>query len=139
MKRGSVSLALAVATLAAVMSALTGCATRPEVQKIWIRTDGQRGADNPALTQQFELAKTACLGTANAAGLSGTQLCRGIADCAIQADQRTAAQVSVMEGCMADRGYMLVPADQAEAVATQNRAIATGKPAPVSLRPATAR
>lgn len=113
---------------AAIAVAVTGCATAPPpVQKVWVRTDGQRSADNPALKQEFELAKTACFGQANAAGLSGTQLCRGPVDCSIQADQRTSAQISVLEGCMADRGYTWVREDQAEAVAEQNRAIAARK------------
>jgi hypothetical protein len=62
---------------------------------VWLRLDGQRGAGNPALTQKFETDRENCFGKAR--------------------DQVDAVS------CMAQKGYIQVPADQAEA---SNRALA---------------
>jgi hypothetical protein len=59
---------------------------------VWLRLDGQRGAGNPALTQQFEKDRSACLGGASREPVD-----------------------PVARACMADRGYIQVPEDQAEA------------------------
>jgi hypothetical protein len=99
--------------IAALGGLLVGCAAPPPPM-IWVRIDGQRGAGNPALEQQFELAKTVCIGEMQKAGLSGVTLVGGnIFDQVIAANQRNAAQGDVLKGCMAQQGYVLVPADQA--------------------------
>ena len=64
---------------------LGSCATNQ--QPTWVRTDGQRFAGNPALTAKLEADKAACEG--------GTQQ----------------ANMSV---CMERRGYLSMPANQAE-------------------------
>jgi hypothetical protein len=77
---------------------LVGCATEPpqaQSQMVWLRLDGQRGTGNPALTQKFETDRANCFGKAH--------------------DQVDAVS------CMAQKGYIQVPADQAEA---SNRALA---------------
>ena len=99
---------MAVTTAALAALALTGCAgpvvenggpSAPAVvEGVWLRTDGQSGRDNPAIAQQFEVDRTACM--------VGTE------------PDRT---------CMAARGYVLVRADQAEARAAQLRAAAGGQ------------
>jgi hypothetical protein len=66
----------------------------------WVRTDGQSGRANPALVDQFAADRTAC----------------GVAANADNASLRAA------EPCMSARGYVLVPASQAEATAAQFRA-----------------
>lgn len=87
-------------TIVALAAALTGClgGTRfgaaPEpVQGIWIRADGQSGRNNPALASQFEADRSICK--------QGNDV------------NRT---------CMAQRGYVLVPASQAEEKAAELRA-----------------
>jgi hypothetical protein len=81
---------------------LAGCASEPpqpppRAQMVWLRLDGQRGAGNSALTRQFEADRTACLGTTP----QGNGLNQPV-DAAARA-------------CMADKGYIQVPEDQAEA------------------------
>lgn len=106
--------------------ALFGCATKPEVQMVWMRADGQRVGSNPALQSQFELDKIACNGEMQKAGLSGTQFCRSGVDCAIASSVRGNQMEAVGKGCMADRGYLYVSVDEAEA---RMSAMATPPPA----------
>jgi hypothetical protein len=78
---------------------LAGCAyepSQPEPKMVWLRLDGQRGAENPVLTRQFETDRTACLGT--------TQ----------QSNEPSQAFDAVGKDCMAAKGYIQVPEDQAE-------------------------
>lgn len=77
---------------------LAGCSatTQQTIPGIWIRADGQSGRTNPALAQQFEVDRAACR--------TGNDFDRA---------------------CMAQRGYVLVPAQQAEAKAAQLRAQAS--------------
>ena len=105
--------------------ALAGCATAPKM--LWLRADGQRASDNPALRTQFELDGTACLGERNKASLSGVTVSGGgLAGMAAAAD-RSAAADTVQRGCMAEKGYLLVPEDQAEAKQAELAAIAEQK------------
>ena len=80
---------------------LVGCTyelSLPQPQMVWLRLDGQRGTENPVLAQQFETDRTACLGA--------TQ----------QANEPVGA---VAKDCMAAKGYIQVPEDQAEAKSQQ--------------------
>ena len=85
---------------------LASCGSGPSVPLVqsealaWVRTDGQSGRANPALVDQFAADRTAC----------------GIAGNADNAALRAA------EACMSARGYVLVPASQADATAAQFRA-----------------
>lgn len=81
---------------------LAGCASEPpqpppQAQMVWLRLDGQRGAGNPALAKKFETDRTACLG-ATPQGNGSSQPVNPVA-----------------RACMADKGYIQVPEDQAEA------------------------
>ncbi len=87
------------------LAGLTACATSapPAVSEeplAWVRTDGQSGRANPALVDQFAADRTACgfAATADNSALRGA------------------------EPCMSKRGYVLVPASQAEATAAKFRA-----------------
>jgi hypothetical protein len=98
---GITAAALAVLALAGCAGPIAesgGAAAPAVVEGVWLRTDGQSGRDNPAIAQQFEVDKAACM--------AGTE------------PDRT---------CMAARGYVLVRADQAEARAAQLRAAAGGQ------------
>jgi len=92
---------------------LAGCAIerpQPQSQMVWLRLDGQRGAGNPALTQKFETDRKTCLGTA-------------------QHDSEVSAAA---KACMAGKGYIQVPADQAEAKIRELAAANSRKQTPVS-------
>ena len=90
--------------VAIVGAGLAGCASdsmmTTEEPLAWVRTDGQSGRANPALVDQFAADRAACgIATVN--------------------DNPT---LHAAEGCMSKRGYVLVPASQAEATAAQFRA-----------------
>jgi hypothetical protein len=72
---------------------LIACAQQPKT--VWLRVDGQRGAGNPVLSQQYEMDRTIC----------------------------TAAAGQVERGCMAEKGYVLVNEEDAAAKAAELRAI----------------
>jgi hypothetical protein len=97
---------------------LAGCATvAPEVEMTWLRTDGQSAAKNPALSQQFEIDKSICQGKTQQAAVGMVPVYyQGLAG-AIQAaeisGQRQNALKDVAKGCMAEHGYVQVPADEA--------------------------
>lgn len=105
---------------------LAGCATAPPPM-LWIRADGQRGAGNPVLEQEFDMAKTVCLGERQKAALSGVTVSSSTLGGVIAAQQRGAAADQVGQGCMAEKGYVQVPADQAEERLDQYARVATLK------------
>lgn len=129
------------------LAAITLVACQQTVKNLWVRTDGQTVKDNPALASQFEVDKVVCEGEMSKANLSGTQFCRGIIDCASQSVARSEAVMVVAKGCMAQRGYILVPETEAEAKSAEFRraheasqamqaadAAAPAKPAPPRRR-----
>jgi hypothetical protein len=110
--------ALAAFTLAA-------CAQQPKV--VWLRADGQRARENPVLATQYELDSTACLGERNKAALSGVTVASGGFAAIAAAAERGAAADTVARGCMAEKGYLLVQEDQAEAKLAELAAVAAEK------------
>lgn len=120
---------------------LAGCAQTPK--SLWIRADGMRLAENPALKTQFDLDITSCLGERNKAALSGVTVSGGgLAGIAAAVDRSNAAD-SVGRGCMAEKGYFLVPEDQAPAKQAELAAIAQQQRAqqapPVTATPTTSK
>lgn len=99
--------------IAAICVALGGCAAAPKM--LWVRTDGQPVRENPVLLQQAELDKTICTGERSKAALSGVTFTGGGIAGAVAAQQRTMGADQVAQGCMAEKGYILVQEDQAEA------------------------
>ena len=89
-----------------------GCATQPKV--LWIRADGQRITGNPALSQQVDIDKTICHGEASKADMSGAVIDRGGFAGAMNDVRREQEGNAVATGCMAQRGYVLVPEAQAD-------------------------
>jgi hypothetical protein len=111
--------------VAALCAALSGCAAAPKM--LWVRADGQRANGNPALITQFELDSTSCLSERNKAALSGVTVSGGgLAGVAAQIDRSNAAD-TVARGCMAEKGYLQVPEDQAAAKQAELAAIAEQK------------
>ena len=73
---------------------LSGCVTTPTIpQMAWVRTDGRKIADDPALLQQGKNDIAAC-----------------------NANLDTGMATESARGCMAQKGYTLVRRDQAEDV-----------------------
>lgn len=113
---------ICVAVLALLLAA---CATKPP--PLWLRTDGQSVANDPVLTQQFQIDRTVCLGERERADLSGVTYTGGGLAGVVAAQNRSNAADAVAQGCMAEKGYLLVPADQAEAKKQELAAIAAEK------------
>lgn len=118
-----------VITIMMLSLLLVSCA-KPQPAMVWIRLDGQRASSSPALQQQFETDKTICLGRMQQANLSGVSVYQGGFYGAIAMSQRAQAADAVARGCMAERGYELVPLDQAEARRQQLAAIHAQQQAP---------
>jgi hypothetical protein len=86
----------------AMLNVLPGCATMKAAPEMaWVRTDGRRIADDPALLQQ---------------GKTDIALCH--------ADLDAGSANETARTCMSQRGYTLVQKDQAEEV---RAAYATGR------------
>lgn len=120
----------------AALLLLTGCQTTkapPEAQ-LWVRTDGQKAANNPALQQQGEVDRQICVGEAQKAAVGQSPiyyqgLGGAIAASQIEADRKVGLE-DIMKGCMASRGYILVPESQAEARRQMFEASAKSRPRP---------
>jgi hypothetical protein len=92
----------------AILNVLPGCVTTTvATQMAWVRTDGRRITDDPALLQQ---------------GKSDIALCHA------DLDARSANETA--RTCMAQRGYTLVQKDQAEEVRAAYATAAQRKPKP---------
>jgi uncharacterized lipoprotein YajG len=111
--------------IVALCAALSGCAAAPKM--LWLRADGQRASDNPVLRTQYELDATSCLGERNKANLSGVTFTGGGLSGIAAAVDRSNAADTVQRGCMAEKGYLLVPEDQAAAKQADLAAVAEEK------------
>ena len=88
----------AIAAFVAVT--LAGCSIDPELT--WLRADGQSVQNNSLLETQEATDELACLGAQE----NGKPFQFGV--------RRNAEADSVGRRCMAEKGYLLVPKDQAE-------------------------
>ena len=70
----------------------------------WIRGDGQAMLGDAALMRQFDVDRAICFG-----------------------ERRNVAVDAIARGCMAQRGYLLVPQNEAAARSAERAAIATEK------------
>ena len=97
----------------AILIPLLGCATTPRMttppiaEMAWVRTDGRKIADDPALLQQGRTDIAAC-----------------------SANLDTGSPTDGARGCMAQKGYVLVRRDQAEDVRASYAAGAQQQGAP---------
>jgi hypothetical protein len=94
---------------------------------VYVRLDGQRGAADPVLAQQFEVDRTVCAGEMQKANVSGVTFSGGgLAGIAAQAERNNAVG-QVAQGCMAQKGYLFVPKEEAEAKTAELAAIEAEK------------
>jgi hypothetical protein len=120
-------------------ASVAGCATQPPVQMTWIRTDGKNMKGDPVLVQQFEVDRSVCVGDTSKAGLAGLNPVTPYkADYSgAVAAERTNLSANVMRGCMAEKGYVFVREDEAEARSAQFAAVRpqqNNRPLPASAR-----
>jgi hypothetical protein len=95
---------LRIGAILLASATLAGCA-HEQPPMVWLRLDGQRGAGNLVLTQQFETDQTICLGKTR------------------QGNERSQVVDAVAKDCMAEKGYIQVPEDQAEVKSQELTAI----------------
>jgi len=110
---------------AALLAACQSPATQMSRDMIFVRTDGKRSADGPQYAQQFEIDRQICMGEVSKAAVGAPivywdGLMGAIAAQAVQ-DNQTRALIEVLKGCMASRGYVLVPKSEAAAVSASFR------------------
>jgi len=99
----------------------TGCAQQPRLTVV--RLDGQPMLGNPVLTQQLDTDRLICQGEMQKANMSGVVIpTGGLVQQTAQEIQRDNAASQVMTGCLAQKGYIIVPEHEAEARAAQLRA-----------------
>jgi hypothetical protein len=82
---------------------------------VWLRADGVAPGADPVLNQQFEMDRTICNGDMQKANLSGVTFAGGGLVGVAAANNRNAAMGQVGQGCMAEKGYVIVRVDQAGA------------------------
>ena len=111
--------------LLCVALALTACAPQPHT--IYLRADGQDIAGDPVLHQQFDMDQTICQGEQQKASLAGKILGGQGALLISDAANRSEAAHQVGQGCMAQKGYVLVPEDQVAAKRQELAAVAAEK------------
>jgi len=116
---------LRIVALLGVALALTACAAQPHT--IYLRADGQDMASDPVLRQQFDTDRTICQGEQQKASLAGKMLAGQGAFLISDAANRSEAAAQVGQGCMAAKGYVLVPEDQAAAKQQELAAVAAEK------------
>lgn len=114
--------------MAVLTALLAGCASDP--QMTFVRTDGQRGQGNPALEAQYLVDKAVCEGEAHKANMSGTIFADGSLAGLAASSSRAREAKSVAVGCMAGRGYLSVPVEEADARLAELAAIHAASTAP---------
>jgi hypothetical protein len=99
-----------------VIFALAGCAAK----NVFLLADGRNPGSDPVLNQQFRMDSTVCQGELQKANLSGSLRDWGALSRGMAVDQ-------VGEGCMAEKGYVLVPENRVAASQQALAAIAAEK------------
>jgi hypothetical protein len=89
-----------------------------------MRLDGRSMRDDPVLMQQFTTDTIVCRGETERANMSGAVFATGGFEAAYAEAQRQNSAATVMAGCMAQKGYIYVAAQEAETRAAQLRSTA---------------
>lgn len=108
-----------------LLAALTPSGCAPHL--VYLRQDGVFPASDPVLNQQFQTDSTICRGDMQKANIAGVTFSGGGLAGVAAANNRAAAAGQVAEGCMAEKGYVLVGEDQAGAMSQQLAAVAAEK------------
>jgi hypothetical protein len=82
---------------------------------------------DPVVNQQFEMDRTICQGDMQKANVSGVTITGGGIPGVVAAANRGAAVSQVGQGCMAEKGYVLVKEEDASSKSQELAAIAAEK------------
>ena len=94
---------------------------------IYLRADGMNPVSDPVVNQQFEMDRTICQGDMQKANVSGVTITGGGVPGVVAAANRSQAVSQVGQGCMAEKGYVLVKEDDAPAKSQELAAVAAEK------------
>ncbi len=131
---------LRMAAVGAVLM-LAACAAAPKMS--WVRSDGQSIKNDPVNLQQAQMDSTICQGERDKASLSGVTVTNGGMAGIAASIERNDAAGRVATACMAQKGYVLVPEEQADAkrqelaeidAERKRRELATAAPVAVAKR-----
>jgi hypothetical protein len=112
-----------IVALVCISALLAGCAK----EMVYVRLDGRSSVSDPVLAQQFEVDRTICSGEMQKANVSGVTFSGGgLAGVAAQVERQQAVG-QVAQGCMAQKGYLMVPKEEAEAKKAELAAITAEK------------
>lgn len=117
---------------------LAGCVSDPAEttvaaigggDRVYVRADGKRLADHPALAQQLELDRAACKGHAQTVGLETPKEIesKNLAVQIVSVGMKEGKISDIMQGCMAERGYLYMTVAEAETRADGLAATASKK------------
>jgi hypothetical protein len=135
-------------TSLSVAALLAGCVAQAETVAedplLWGRVDCQRLAENPALQQDFDQAKTICLSRAQAASVAGTANMPGgygIGGAMVAGMNKGVASnqiaTATVNGCMGEMGYLFKTRSEhlaiCEAITEQRQRVAAAT-APVAVK-----
>jgi hypothetical protein len=108
-----------IAGALALAAILAGCAQQ---RFTFVRLDGKPVSD-PVLSSQFEVDRAVCAGDREKASLSGTTFSGGGFAGMMARNERGQSADAVANGCMAQRGYLSVPEEQAAQKAAELAAV----------------
>lgn len=111
--------------ISALALTLAACAAKPP--PMLVRTDGQRIQGNPHNEAALQVDQAVCVGERQKAHMSGVTFSNGSVGAIVAGVERNNSADAVMAGCFAQRGYVIVPADKADAEAAKFRELAAAK------------
>jgi hypothetical protein len=105
---------------------LAGCVSDPSEtavsaigisDKVYVRADGKRLVDHPALAQQLEVDRAVCKGRAQTVGLETPKEIESKNTMLqiVSVGMKEGKISDIMQGCMAERGYLYMTVAEAEA------------------------
>lgn len=106
--------------------ALAACAAQPPPPML-VRTDGQPIRGNPHHEAALQVDQAVCVGERQKAHMSGVTFSGSSVGAVLDGIERNNSADAVMAGCFAQRGYVIVPAAQADAEAAKFRELAAAK------------
>ena len=84
--------------------------------RVYVRADGKRLADHPTLAQQLEVDKAVCKGRAQTVGLETPKEIdsKNTVLQIVSVGMKEGKISDIMQGCMAERGYLYMTVAEAE-------------------------
>lgn len=88
---------------------LIGCVTTRQQSLVWVRADGQSISATSEIQKRYELDRAECVGDAAQSTAIVQPIFPSLYMIAAAQNQRRETASAVMQGCMAKKGYLLIP------------------------------